>query len=122
MCVQPLFCNLPPKSTTTTLALSGSLRLSLDLRIFLQIPCLAHKALARLVASILRFSTLISLAVMYVQNDLSGPVTHHIACQPGPTNKSNRAAPWSFFGPPCPCGLMSGFPPFTSHFRGGGCI
>jgi len=39
-------------------ALSGSLRLSLALRICLQSPCLAHKALARLVASLLRYSTL----------------------------------------------------------------
>ena len=41
-------------------ALSGSLRLSLALRICLQSPCLAHKGLARLVASLLRYSTLIS--------------------------------------------------------------
>ena len=38
-------------------ALSGSLRLSLALQICLQSPCLAHKALARLVALLLRYST-----------------------------------------------------------------
>ena len=43
-----------------SLAPSGSLRLSLALRICLQSPCLAHKALARLIASLLRYSTLIS--------------------------------------------------------------
>merc|ERR1712208_183254 len=42
------------------LAPSGSLRLSLALRICLQSPCLAHTALARPVASLLRYSTLIS--------------------------------------------------------------
>ena len=41
-------------------ALSGSLRLSFPLRICLQSPCLAHKVLARLVASLLRYSTLFS--------------------------------------------------------------
>ena len=44
------------------LALSDSvwLSLALSLRICLQSPCLAHKALARLAASLLRYSTLIS--------------------------------------------------------------
>ena len=40
-----------------SLALSGSLWLSVSLRICLQSPCLAHKALARLGASLLRSST-----------------------------------------------------------------
>ena len=41
-------------------ALSGSLRLSLALRICLQSPCLTHKALARLVAALPRYSTFYS--------------------------------------------------------------
>ena len=42
------------------LALSGSLWLSIALRICLQSPYLAHKALAQLAASLLRYNTLIS--------------------------------------------------------------
>ena len=54
-----------------SLAPSGSLRLSLALRICLQSPCLAHKALARIVASLLRYSTLISpVAVVVVDVDV----------------------------------------------------
>ena len=45
-----------------SLAPSGSLWLSIALGICLQSPCLAHKALARLVASLLRNSTLSSPA------------------------------------------------------------
>ena len=41
-------------------ALSGSLRLSMALRICLQSPCLAHKALAQLVAALPRYSTFFS--------------------------------------------------------------
>ena len=81
MCVQPLSdslwlslalsgslwlslarCPALSGSLWLSLAPSGSLRLSLALRICLQSPCLAHKALARLVASLLRYSTLISPA------------------------------------------------------------
>ena len=43
------------------LALSGSLWLSIALRICLQSPCLAHKTLARLAASLLRYNTLSAL-------------------------------------------------------------
>ena len=43
-----------------SLAPSGSLGLSLALRIYLQCPYFAHKALARLVASLLRYSNLFS--------------------------------------------------------------
>ena len=43
-----------------SLARSGSLWLSIALRICLQSPCLAHKALAWLAASLLRYNTLVS--------------------------------------------------------------
>ena len=58
-----------PGSLRLSLARSGSLWLSIALRVCLQSPCLAHKALARLVASLLRYSTFFSPVV--INHDLN---------------------------------------------------
>ena len=56
-------------SVWLSLILSGSL--SLSLRICLQSPCLVHKELARLLASLLRYSTLISSDSASCSQDIS---------------------------------------------------